>query len=382
MENAKWRVGRLLVDPWVALRNVSYQNNLTETPELNDSSSDRISDFTASVGAGLNTYMTLGSDFIWGTFLLPEYVWWQDLEDRRRLNGRYGTGLFGSLGRVGVEATASRSEQLSVFSIEVDQPFNLQTDQALLDLTVDLGRGVLVFARGEENRFRSLERSGFELLSGLDRDETTYSAGVGFSSTRGFRLGLGFEQTSSDFLPSALDRSNDGSAVFVDLHYDGPLVKLAALVADRSLEPKAGSEFQAFDGTTASASVSFRASGPVWVDFFGRRNLSYSLQQTVAYIENNAVGAALSTALGSRARLRAFYEQGDSSFVEEPQSSVGRVDDRTSVGASLNFDLGRLSLSLTALQTDYDSNFSENDRQVTRFATSLAIGRRRSSPWG
>lgn len=386
MKNARWRFGRLLADPWLALRNVGYQDNLTEPSVSGDSEAERVSDVTASVGAGLNTYMAIGSDFIWGTFVLPEYVWWQEFTERRRLNGRYGTGLFGNLGRIGLEATVSRFEQPEIFSIEVDEPFNQRSDQAVLDFTVDLGKGLLFFGRADETRFRSLEDAApFEVLGRLDRDETIYRAGLGFLSTRGLRIGVGIEESETAFEPSAVERSNTGSAIVLDLQYDGPLFKLAAELADRSFEPETtDSEFVPFDGETGSLNLSFRTSGPVWLEFFGRRHLSYSLQETVSYIENDSVGLGLSSALGSRTRMRVFFEQGDSSFLALDAASMDRVDDRASLGASLSVTLGRLSFSLNAARTDYESNFPENDRQVTRLSTSLALGggQRRSSPWG
>ena len=100
MQEAKWRFGRLLVDPWIGLRNVGYQDHLTQVDGVITPQPGDVSDLTVTLGAGINTYMAIGSDFIWGTFVLPEYVWWQDLSERSRLNHRYGTGLSGNLGMV------------------------------------------------------------------------------------------------------------------------------------------------------------------------------------------------------------------------------------------------------------------------------------------
>lgn len=383
MREARWKFGRLLVDPWIGIRNAGYQDNLTQTDESGEARPERVSDLTVSFGAGINTYLPIGSDLTWGTFILPEYVWWQDSTERRRFNGRYGTGLFANFGRIGFETLVSSSEQSQIATIEIEEPLNQRSNRATLDLTVDLGKGLLFFGKGVSSETRSLEdEPAFQALGRLDRDESVYGAGIGFLSQRGLRFGIGFEESETDTLNAS--NSSEGSAIVFDAQYDAPLFKLSLDIADRSIDPKANSSFVPFSGTTTSVNLRSRAVGPVWFDVFARRNLALSLQETVSRIEDEVLGAGLRTSLGSKVSLRAFVEEGELIYVEQDRSVVNRIDDVRSYGVSLRLALGRFAAVFNGRRSEYDSNFMENNRTLTQISTSITLAGigGGSSPWG
>ncbi len=289
MERARWRFGRLLVDPWIFVRNVTYQED-----QASGGDPPTTSDLTLSIGAGVNTYMTLGSDFIWGTFVLPEYTWWQDLDERRRLNGRYGTGLFGNLGRLGVEATISRFDESSIFSDEVQQQASQRSDRGDLSVTLDLGKGFLLFGDVELRSLSSLEDdTSLEFLNRLDRDETVYRAGVGFRSPRGVKLGIGFERSDVEFDESALNRSNSGDAIVFDFTYEARLFILRGQVASRSVEPEGGADFVPFDDITGDVNLGWRPIGPARIELYARQDVAYSVQPQISYIEYDLAGVGV-----------------------------------------------------------------------------------------
>ena len=114
MAGARWRLGRLYASPWFAIRDLTYiKSDSTSNPGSGEG------DLSATLGAGLDAYLPLGSDFVLGGYVRPEYVWWRDNDARRRLNGANGVGLFGNLGRIGLVGSAGRSERSAIFSHEL-----------------------------------------------------------------------------------------------------------------------------------------------------------------------------------------------------------------------------------------------------------------------
>lgn len=377
MERSRWRLGRLLLDPWIYIRNLRYEENQTS------GEGQPVSDLTLGIGAGVNTYMALGGDFVWGTFLLPEYTWWQELDERRRLNGRYGTGLFGNLGRIGVEATVTRFDQSVIFSREVEENVSQRVDQGRLEVTLDLGKGFLLFGEVEARQLSSIEDDrSLEVLRVLDRDETIARGGIGYRSDRGIKLGIGFEESEADFEPAAVDRSNSGTSIVFDFEYDGPLFLLAGEVADRSIDPDIGSAFVPYDDFTGALHLGLRPFGPARLELFARKDVSYSIQEAVSYAETESAGVALRLSLGSRGDLRVFTEEGDDTYIQIEPGDPRRIDQRTSYGLDLSIQFDRFTWSLGGSIEEYDSNLPGLDREYTRFGTSISVGGRRSSPWG
>lgn len=378
MERSRWRFGRLLVDPWIYLRDFAYQDNQTSSAE-----DQSVTDLTVGIGAGINTYMTIGGDFIWGTFLLPEYTWWQDLDERRRLNGRYGTGLFENVGRIGVEATLTRFDESAIFSDEVEQQVSQRTDSGELSLTYNLGRGFLLFADFAARSFSSLEDDpALAALSRLDRDETIYRVGVGFESLRGVKLSLGFEQSDVEFESAGLDRSNSGDAIVFDFLYDGPLFLLNGQLASRSVDPEMSSEFIPYDDITGSLNLGSRPIGPARLELYARQDVSYSIQSRVSYVEYETAGAGIRVSLGSRGELHVYGEEGDDEYLQLEPGDLPRTDDRTSYGLSFSLRFDRYSFSIGYTVDDYESTIPVFDRDFTRFRTSVSVGGARTSPWG
>src|SRR5690606_978111 len=111
-------------------------------------------DVTASAGAGLRSYLPVGSDVVVSAHALPEYSWWADREELRRLNGRYGAGAFGFFNRLTLQATAQRNEQLAIRSYEVPEQGNTRQDEIALAAEVGLGFSTSIFTEVGTRRVR------------------------------------------------------------------------------------------------------------------------------------------------------------------------------------------------------------------------------------
>ncbi|MCA9687947.1 MAG: hypothetical protein KC457_37660, partial [Myxococcales bacterium] len=110
--NARFRLGAVRIQPSISLQDVAW----VDATDSNDPTID--SDLTATLGAGLSAYLRLGDGFL-AFQALPQYSWWQDLEDRRRLIGTYGIGYFGFFSRGEAELTAQRIDELAIPNLQV-----------------------------------------------------------------------------------------------------------------------------------------------------------------------------------------------------------------------------------------------------------------------
>ncbi len=381
MEQAAWRYGRWFADPWVGVRNIAHQDNLGSS-----AGEEPFSDLTVTVGAGLRAYRPIGGDLTLALHALPEYVWWQDLTERRRFNGRYGAGLFGNFGRIGLELSGQLLEDSQLFSREVEEQVNTSEELSRLALEVDLGRGAALFAEAEVRMwsFESEEGQQLPAVSLLDREETLTRAGLRYSFTDAVTIGAGAQsyETRFDDAGAGTDPSNSGSGPFVSLSVDRERLFLAADLAQLDLTADRGTAFAAFDETTGRAVATFRMRAPVEVELFGDRNLVYSINPDYAYFLDSRAGVGLRVSLNSRVGFRGFVEEGTNEYQLLPSGGQERTDDVAASGVSLSFRLGRTQLAIGSSVSEYTSNIPDFSREVRRFTTSLTLAGGGSSPWG
>lgn len=378
MKASRWRLGRFFIDPWVGVRDVSYVDNV-----LGTSGSNPQSDITAKLGVGLRLYRPIGGEMTFAAHALPEYVWWQDLSERRRLNGRYGAGLFGNLGRTGVEISATREEDSTFYSREVETRVNTRYDVGRAALELELGAGIALFAGGEMRQIRFLDADD-PLLAELDfvnRDEEILRLGLRFSPAAGLSIGLGVEESVADFVGGARDRSNSGTSPILQLEFEGTRFDLGANLALRELEPEPGSAFTPFEEVTGDARLQLTIGGRLRPQLYANRNLIYALEQRWTYFEDSAIGLGLHTSLGSAASLRLFAEQRTNDYTATATGLLDRRDDLDVFGADLRLNFGRYTVHLGATRTQYDSSLPGLDRDITVIRSGLTLGSGSGSTW-
>ncbi len=377
MKDARWRWGRLFIHPWVGISDLSYIDDDGGPPGGENSESD----YTATVGAGVRAYLPLRNATL-ALHVLPEYVWWKDSDDRRRLNGRYGAGLFTNLGRTGLEVSATRIQSAPFVSRELQQKITTRDDEGEVAVEVDVGRGVALFGGGSVRRVRFLRASDDpERVDELERDEEVARAGVRFQLPRSLTIGLGVESSTVDFVRSET-RSNSGTSPILQIDFDALPISFSAHLAWRDLEAETGSSFVPYDAVTGSARLAWRTTGRLDVQLFADRNLVYSASQEWAYYEDTTVGAGIRFGLSSRTSLRLFADRGRDEYSAFAASPVERRDDFDSFGGDFLFRMGRFSVNLGATKTDYDSNLEDFDRSITVIHSGLNMAIGGSSPWG
>ncbi|HKV09567.1 MAG TPA: hypothetical protein VJ725_15600 [Thermoanaerobaculia bacterium] len=371
IERARYHLGPVRIAPWIGLRNVAYVRSLYST------GSEPPPDWTATVGAGLRAYLHTGRKVTWTLHALPEYVWWKDQADRRRVNGRYGLGFHGFFNRLSVEVLADREDRQQLVTPEIPEPASSRIDSAQLLAEVKLTGAISAFTVGSLAKQAALDEdlaeSRADQLALLDREDRAARVGLRWRPREPWLIGLGVERTSSDFSEGALDRSNEGTAPVLEARYERRRIRVEADLAARSLEASQGATFVEFDDVTGRAAIQWNARG-LSASLYGNRGLLYSLSPSYAYLSDERVGVALGLGAIRQTQIRLFAETGTDEYTAFSPATPQRSEDVTSFGGGLTLNVWRnVALEISAVRSEFDSNLPGADRSYTSVGTTVSL---------
>lgn len=382
MEQSRWRLGAIRLDPWVGLRDVGWIDNV-----FGVSTGPTTSDYTATLGLGVHAYTRMGPKVVVAAHALPEYVWWNRLSNRRVWNGRYGVGAFGFYNRVRFQATATTGRTMQNLSSEIESPVNVRRDLGAAVVEADIGGRLGVFAGGGLEHWRYREQDapgefGRQLLL-LDRDENRLRGGLRYHVSDRFSVGVGVETSRVDFRSVERDRSSSGSGPMAELELDGARMSIRAVVLRPSLDPKGeGSRFVPFDDLVGRFQLRWRPQAKLEWQLYSHGNLVYSLEDASPYYLERRVGVGAQMPFGHSLAARAFVESGSNDFVAVPGGTAGRTDDVVGVGAGLEMTLYRqVKLRVGITRTKTDRGEALGDRTVTRIGFGVTVGESTSDWW-
>jgi hypothetical protein len=373
IRQAPLRLGPARIAPLVGFRDVAYVRDLF------DSGDDVRSDVTATVGAGFRAYLRTGGKVTWIAQLLPEYVWWKERADARRLNLSSGLEAVFLLNHLTLDVAASRVEQQKIVTPEVPELVAAASDLGRLDAELKLSEQLRPFVSARWARQEGLvddrdDDPRIQQVELLDRDEKVVRAGLHWYPRRSWMIGLGVERSQTDFDRPTLDSSNQGTSPIFLLSVDRPHFFASADLAARSLTATAGSRFVDYDGITGSISLNLVPRSELEVWLYANRELLYSLSTDYPYLQDQRTGLSLGTGIGARVYFRAFAETGDEEYTRLAPGVAGRTDDLTAYGGSLRFTITEtLSFSLQATHLELDSNIAGSDRSYTSGGLSLSL---------
>lgn len=357
IEGAPWKTGPLALDPWVGLQDFRIVTELSRQSEAEGE------DLTLTVGAGLRGYLPAGPRALFAVHALPEYVWWQDNEDKRNLNGRYGLGLFAFFNRLNLELSQRRVEQQSFFSSEIQELTTSRNDISTFSLELKLTSNVSLLGIATLQDYRNTEAESIA-FSVLDRKDESGELRVQYEIPRGWRFEIGYADTSADFAEGARDLSNSGSVQLASVGLERPRFGFRLDFAFEEREADGGSDFGRFDDTTGNFAVLLKPSTSVDVLGYVRRALVYSTDSRYTVFLEERQGARINFNL-DRVGLGLFGEIGEDDFEVTSPVVPDRIDDVTAYGAELEIKFREVSLGVRAIRTDYESGSREFDRDVT-----------------
>lgn len=387
LENARWHVGPFRLAPWVAIRDAAYVSDAfsgSSGGPVGEIEEDP--DFTITVGAGLQGFVPFGSKTFVTFDVLPQYVWWQEQEERRRLNGYYGAGVFAFFNRLNAEFTARRAEEQGVITPEFEQRIHSRQDRIAGVLELEITPALYAFASADAFELDSLTEDlgddpRLPPFDQLDRQERVLRGGLEYRSGEEFRLAVGVERSEVEFSlddigDTGRDRSNSGTSPIVEAAYTGPRFQLDGGLAFRSLEPEPGSEFVPFDETTGRLRLSLTPRWRLSYTLYGTRGLDYSLDESYSHFTEDRLGFAISSRIGRASAVNLFAETGAHEYAisDRAVGALPRKDDFTAYGTSIQLQVEeRLRLTFGVARTELESDIPGLDRSLTVFQTTVEI---------
>jgi hypothetical protein len=372
-DSAPWRWGPIRLEPRLSLTNVGYDDNVFASVE----GEERISDYHATLGAGIAAYSRLGSNVYFSTYLTPEYAWWKDRDDLRELSLSYGAGAFGFFNRIQLGLQAVSTDRQQYLSSEAEIPVQRLDERIVLDARVQVRPRLALIGTTATSKTRFGD-SGSEgqpdlFVRQLDSDADRTEFVVAFSLRDNLEIGLGFEDGRTDFRFDPDGRSNDSSGPTLSVRMEGQRTRIDGHLTARTTDfvnPELGS----FERTTGSLILDHSFGRKTGASLYLARRLEYGIRSTASTIDQDRQGISLRRAVGRRLEGRIFAERGTLEFRDPAGPNAGRIDDVNAVGGEVTMDLGRLTaLRIHLSEVDFDSNLPEFDRSTVRFGVGVEL---------
>ena len=372
MEEARWRLGPVRVAPWIGLRNLSWVDNVY-AEDGGDTS-----DVTATFGAGLTAWLPTGRKVFWLAQAMPEYVWWADSDERRRLVGRYGAGVFASFNRLELAGRALRTEEQAVVTSESPQLALARREEIGLDGELRLLSTLALTAAAAESDIEQESDEAFDPrvpdFSRLDRGERRLRAGLAWQPSEVVRLEAGAEHLETDFAPGARNLSSRGTSPYLRVDVTGNRLSTRGRLTQRRLDPEPGSALRPVDALEGDLRVEVRPGWRFTFGAYGSQRVTYSLDEGQSHFEAERFGADVAAPFGGRFDLRVFGETGENRYEALTAGAPARLDEVTAYGVRLGWKLREwLSYRAGFVQEEYDSNLPGFDREVGRIESNLVV---------
>jgi len=373
MQAARFHLGPVRIIPTIAVRNAGYDNNVFGTTE------NPVSDWSFAIRGGFRFIVPFGSKIYLRASALPEYTWYDKLEDRRGWGGLYEASLYGFFNRMTTQLRAFDLETFQQYSSEVPTKVLTRSQDGSAGFEIEILKRLAFFAKAEGMRIRySTEgRLPGQPVQANDRTDTSVRGGPRYYLSPDWSISAAVEQTWSDFVYLPGTRDNQSRAYLLGVQYTRPRLYFNLSGGYRTGDPRDLSLFPSYSTGTGSFFASFFALR--WLEFqaYGHRNVQYSLTAGNPYYFENRIGGQINLEVLGRVLLRGYGETGPNQY------PVGQVENGTVVhrrdqitlfggGASM-IVFPPVVLTGLVTRTEYGSNTPGNDRTITRFTITMAF---------
>lgn len=386
VSKGRYRLGPIRILPTLVVNNAGYDNNVFGTPEVcppgTGCGQPKTSDWSASVSAGAQLVAPVGAKIYMRGAVLPEYIWYRQLSNRRTFGGLYQASLLGFFNRMTLEVGGYTSRTFGFLSSETETRVVQVVNDGSAKVEVDISRALSLFAAAEALRQRlglsgELPASSVDVRS-LDRDEGAARGGIRYKISPQLDVSAAVEETRSEFVERPREEDNQSLAYLLGIYYNRPRFFVNLSGGYRRGRPYNQSAFPEYKTATGSYFVSYFLLRKLEAQVYGRRGISYgSLFPRPTYFIESRTGGGLNFEVHPRVLLRGYGEYGtnDYSAPELLEEVLTKRTDKVSVlGGGFSALLYR-KVVLTALATRsaYTSLFPGLTRTVVRITTTLSF---------
>jgi len=380
MARARLRLGPLHLIPSIDVTNAGYDNNVFA------SSTDPVSDWTATVTGGFRFILPLGSKMYLRADAFPTYTWYDKLTDRRFFGGSYDGILYGFFNRLSVAWSASGDQTYRNYSSEFDSPVVHKNQVYNGNIEVNVLGPVYVFGGGGYAEIRYDQQGTVppdgnpgepQSVIANDRNQTSFVAGVRYRRSYDFSTSFSYSESRSDYLNQERFRDNLSRAALMGVFISHQNLFLNLVGGWREGVPD-GSLYPSYSTGVGSFFLSYFPLRWLEVRGGGRRRIVNSLSATNPYYFENRLSGSLAVELFTRFLLRGYYEQGPNNYPVPQQGDNGelirRRDDARLYGGALSMKVVRNVVATGAVTRHvYDSNIPSLSRDYTRFTAFLSF---------
>jgi hypothetical protein len=373
MQSAKFHLGPVRFIPTIAVRDAGYDNNVFGTVE------NQVSDWSFSVRGGVRVIVPFGSKIYLRGSALPEYTWYDKLEERRGWGGLYEAALLGFFNRMTTQLRAYDQEQFQLYSSEIPTKVFTHTQDASASFEIEILKRLALFAKveGMRSRYSTDGQLPTDPVNLNNRTDTSVRGGPRYYFSPDWSISAAVEQTWGDFVNDPQTRDNQSRAYLLGVQYVRPRLYFSLSGGYRTGDPRDNSTFPSYSTGTGSFFASFYAARWFEVQAYGHRNVQYSLTSENPYYFENRIGGAINLEVLGRVLLRGYGETGPNQYpVGQVNDGVvtHRRDQVTTFGGGASMIVVN-PVVLTALVTrnEYNSNFPGGDRTITRFTINISF---------
>lgn len=378
LERSRFRLGPIRLLPSLELSQAGYDNNVFGTAD--EEPIEPVSDWSATISAGLRGVLPVGSKVYVRADVLPAYIWYRELTGRRTLGGSYGASLFGFFNRMSLEVRGHADQSIGALNSEVETRVVRRQYDGGVNVEVDLTRALSAFVGGDAQRLQF--RLGGEApvllidVEEFDRTEGLARAGLRYRFSESASVSVGAEATRTEFDNVPL-RNNETRAYLLGIHFARPRFYLALAGAYREGRPYGSSAFPEYSTPSGSYFLSYYVNRALEFRVYGNRRVAYGGDPGTPYYIDTRNGAGINVQVRPRLLLRGFGEFGENDYdllVPVGDRLVKRKDPVTTYGGGFSLLLYRdLVLTAVASEIHHTSNVPGLERTIFRFTTSLSL---------
>ena len=328
--------------------------------------------------------MPFGSKFFVTAEAVPQYIWYDQLMDRRTWGGDYRASILALGNRLSGSLGGSYSKGSAILNSETQQTVIQTTKNFAGNLEIGLTRAISFVAGAEFQNVRNSDQGLDPSLPAdadvhhLDRTDGAALGGLRWNLSPSVGVSAGAQVTRSDFVEDPEVRNNETIAYLAGFHYDRPDFFVNLTGGYRKGQPSPGSSFPEYATGIGSYYVSWNFSQPAELQAYGHRHPIFSRSAfDLLYVETR-YGGALQLKLGPRVSIRGYAEFGTNSYPFRffgTGASTKRVDDSVQYGGDVSL---QVVSSVVVRAHVYQINITSNepgiaDRKIFRFYTGLSL---------